>query len=79
MSDVGPPAVTSNTDINTAQFPTCRHEGECIFLLGIYLELVDSEVISKEKELLLETLVGVVKTRIMHTRSRVVPQLQFVL
>ena len=79
VSDLGPPAVISNTDIILAQFPTCRQETECVFLLGTYLELIDSEVISKQKELLLDTLVGVLKSRMVHIRSRAVPQVQIVI
>ena len=76
MSDLGPPAVISNTDIILAQFPTCRQETECMFLLGTYMELIDSEVMSKQKELLLDTLVGVIKSRMVYITSRAVPQVQ---
>ena len=79
VSDLGPPAVISNTDIIMAQFPTCTQEVECMFLLGNFVELVDSEVMTKQKELLLDTLVGVLKTRMVYSRSRTVPQVQIVL
>ena len=79
LSDLGPPAVISNTDIIMAQFPTCRQEAECIFFLGNYIELVDSEAVSKQKELILDTLVGVLKSRLVPIRSRAVPQVQIAL
>ena len=76
VSDLGPPVAVSNTDIVLAKFPTCRQEAECMFLLGTFLELVDSEVISKQKELLLDTLLGVLKSKMMCMGSRAVPQVQ---
>ena len=79
VSELEPPAVVSNTDIIMAQFPTCRQEAECIFILGNYIELVDSEAVSKQKELLPDTLVGVIKSRLVLMRSRAVPQVQIVL
>ena len=47
-----------------------------MFILGTFLELVDSEVISKQKELLLDTLLGVLKSKMMCMGSRAVPQVQ---
>ena len=79
VSDLGPPAVISNTDIILAQFPTCRQETECMFLLGTYMELIDTEAMSKQKELLLDTLVGVIKSRMVYITSRAVPQVQIAL
>ena len=79
VSDLGPPNVISNIEIIMAQFPTCRYEAECMFLLGNFVQLVDSEVMSQQKELLVDTLVGVLKSRIVHVRSRAIPQVQIVL
>jgi len=76
VSDLGPPVIVSNTDIIMAKFPTCRQEAECMFILGTFLELVDNEVISKQKELFQDTLVGVLKSRIVCVRNRAVPQVQ---
>ena len=47
-----------------------------MFILGTFLELVDNEVISKQKELFQDTLVGVLKSRIVCVRNRAVPQVQ---
>ena len=44
-----------------------------MFLLGNFIELVDSETMSKQKELLVDTLVGVLKSKMVHIRSRAVP------
>jgi len=57
-------------------FPTCRREEECIFLLGNYVELVNCEVISKQKELVLNMLLGCLQAKIEYVRSRAVPQIQ---
>ena len=58
VSNLGPPVVISNKDIVMAMFPTSRQETECMFILGTFLELVDREVMSTKKDLLLDTLLG---------------------
>ena len=50
-----------------------------MFLLGTYIELVDTEAMSKQKELLVDTLLGVIKTKAQYVRSRAVPQFHFYL
>ena len=77
--DMGHPVTVNNSDLIMAQFPTNRQEPECMFLLGTYLELVDREVVSKQKELLVDTLLGVLKSKVVRTRSRAVPRVQIVL
>ena len=52
MTDQGRPPDISNIDIILARFSKGRQEAECILLLCTYLELVDKEVILKQKELL---------------------------
>ena len=42
--------------------------------MGTYVELVDREVVLKEKELLVNTLIGVLRTKTESTRTRAVPQ-----
>ena len=69
----------SNPDILLARFPKDRQEDECTFLLGTYVELVDREVVLKEKELLVDTLIGVLRTKTVSARSRAVPQVQIAL
>ena len=77
--DLRPPVVISNNDIIMAQFPKCRQEVECMFILGTFLELVDKEIVSNQKDLLLDSLVGVMQTRMMQIRRRAVPGVQIVL
>ena len=57
-TELGPPLDITDIDIIMAMFPTSRLEVECVFILGTYVELVDREVISKQKDLLLNTLLG---------------------
>ena len=66
----------SNTDILMARFPKCMQERECILLLGTYVELVDRESVLKQKELLVNTVIGVLQTKTVSARSRAVPQAQ---
>ena len=74
LSGPGPPPVLSNFTIIMAMFPKGLQETECMFLLGTYIELVDTEAVSKQKELLVDTLLGVLKTKAQYARSRAVPQ-----
>ena len=76
LSDQGRPPDIDNIDIILAQFPKGRQESECILLLGTYLELVDKEVILKQKELLVNTVIGVLTTKAEYVRRRAVPQVQ---
>ena len=79
LSGPGPPPVLSNSTIIMAMFPKGLQEMECMFLLGTYIELVDTEAMSKQKELLVDTLLGVIKTKAQYVRSRAVPQFHFYL
>ena len=73
LSDQGRPPDISNIDLILQMFPSCRMERECSFLLGTYLEQVHLEVDLKDKELLVNTLKGVLGARLMQKRSRAVP------
>ena len=79
LTDQGRPPDVSNPDILLARFPKDRQEDECTLLLGTYVELVDREVVLKEKELLVDTLIGVLRTKTESARSRAVPQVQIAL
>ena len=46
---------------------------ECTFLLGTFPELVDREVICKQKELLVNTVRVVLRARLEHNTNRAVP------
>ena len=60
-------------EIIMQMYPSCRKEIECSFLLGTFLELVHREVMVKGKELLVNTLKGVLRARLTQNRSRAVP------
>ena len=75
LRDHGRPPDTSNKDCLLAMFPKSRKEAECILILGTYVELVDKEVVLKQKkELLVNTVLGVLKAKAEYTRLRAVPQ-----
>ena len=74
MTELGPPVAIGNIDIILAMFPTSRQEDECMFILGNYIELVAREVIAKRKELLLNTMLGVLLAKIESVRTKAVPQ-----
>jgi hypothetical protein len=50
-------------DFILTMFPKSRQEAECILLLGTFVELVDKETVLKQKELLVNTVMGVIKIK----------------
>ena len=79
LTDRGRPPDVNNTDILLARYPKGKQEDECLLLLGTYVELVDRDVVQKQKELMLNTVIGVLKTKTVTTRSRAVPQVHIAL
>ena len=77
MSDQGPTPALSNTELLMLMYPRCRKEAEVIFLLSTYTELVDREVVGKQKDLMLGTLRGVLKAKAEQLGSRAVPEINF--
>jgi hypothetical protein len=73
LSDQGRPPDPSNMDFILQMYPSCRKEGECSFLLGTYLEQVHREVVLKDKELLVNNMKGVLRSRLTENRNRAVP------
>ena len=63
----------SNLEIIMLMYPEYRHEVKLTSLLGTLLELVDEEVIRKQKELLVNTLRGVLRARLESNTNRAVP------
>jgi hypothetical protein len=59
LSDQGAAPALSNTELLMLMYPRCRREAEAAFLLGTYMELVDNEVVGKQKELMVGTVRGV--------------------
>ena len=47
-----------------------------MFILGIYVELVDTETVVKQKELLVNTVKGVLQSKSECVLRRAVPQVQ---
>ena len=74
ISNQGRPPDISNMDFLLARFPQNDHEVECLLILGTYVELVDREVVLKQKELVVNTLIGVLQAKTVSARSRAVPQ-----
>ena len=74
LTDQGQPPDIRNSDILLARFPKGRQDVECTILLGTYVELVDLEVVLKQKDLLVNTVIGVLKTKTESARRRAVPQ-----
>ena len=77
LSDQGPAPALSNTELIMLMYPRCRQEAEVAFLICTYLELVDRDVTSKQKELLVGTVKGVLRAKIEYLSSRSVPQVHF--
>ena len=73
FADGGPAVVATNMEMIMQMYPSCRKEVECSFLLGTFLEQVHKEVMLKEKELLVNTLKGVLRSRLTQNRSKAVP------
>ena len=76
LRDQGRPPDTSNMDFILAMFPKSRQEAECILLLGTFVELVERETVLKQKELIVNTVIGGLKHKSEYTRRRAVPQVQ---
>ena len=74
LSDQGLVAAATNLEILMLMYARCMQETEVVFLLGTFMELVDIEVGGKQKELLLDTVKGVVRAKLGHLPSRSVPQ-----
>ena len=73
LNDQGRPPDPSNMDFLLLMYPSCRKEGECSFLLGTYLEQVHREVVLKDKELLVNYMKGVLRSRLTANKNRAVP------
>jgi hypothetical protein len=73
LNDQGRPPDPSNMDFLLLMYPSCRKEDECAFLLGTYLEQVHREVVLKDKELLVNYMKGVLRSRLTENKSRAVP------
>ena len=58
-------------------YPNVAQEAETILLLVIFMELVDREVVGKQKELLVGIVKGVFQAKVSQIVSRAAPELHF--
>ena len=79
LRDQGRPPDIQNMDFILAMFPRSRHDVECTLILGTFVELVDREIVMKHKDLLVNTVVGVLRNKLEYAKKRAVPQVQFTL
>ena len=77
LSDQGPMPALTNTELIMLTYPRCWREAEAAFLLGNYMELVDTEVTVKQKELLVGTVKGVLRAKVGQITSRAAPEIHF--
>ena len=76
MRDQGRPPDVRNMDFILSMFPKCRQEAAVMLLLGTFVELVDRETVMKQKELLVNTVIGVLQNKSEYMQRRAVPQVQ---
>ena len=77
LRDQGRPPDIRNMDFILAMFPKSGHEVECTLTLETFVELVDREIILKHKELLVNSVIGVLRNKFEYTRRRAVPKVHF--
>ena len=63
-------------EIIMLMFPRVAQEAGKIFLLGVFIELVDREVVGKQKELLVGTVRGVLQAKVSQNASIAAPEIQ---
>ena len=76
LRDQGRPPDIRNIDCILAMFPKSSQEVECtlILILGTFVELVDVETVHKQKDLLVDTVKGVLSNKLECMQRRAVPQ-----
>ena len=63
---------TTSEEFLLLQYPKDTLEVECLWLIGNYVEIVDSIVVAKNKKLKVDELRGVLRGRLQGTSSRAV-------
>ena len=68
---------TSNAEFLILQYPKDTQESECLWLIGNYVDVVDSFVARKNKKLGVDQLRGILRARLqgMSTRAVVRPEI----
>ena len=73
--DPGLVPAPTNQDIIMLMFPRVGQEAETIFLLGVFMDLVDRDVVGKQKGLLVGTVRGVLQAKVSQIASRAAPEI----
>ena len=79
LSRLGPPPVVTNEEIVLVLFPKSTQEAEVLFILGNYMQLVDMDVVNKQKVLRVDSMLGVLEAKMEFVKTRAVPQLCLIL
>lgn len=79
LSRLGPPPVVTNEEIVLVMFPKSTQEAEALFILGNYMQLVDQDVVNKQKVLRVDSMLGVLQEKMEFVKTRAVPQLCLIL
>ena len=75
LGRLGPLPIVGCEEIILAMFPRCTEETEVLFFLGNYVELVDNNVVNKQKVLRVDSMKGVLEAKVEFAKTRAVPQL----
>ena len=75
LGRLGPPPIVSCVEIIQAMFPRCTEETEVLFFVGNYIEMVDKNVVNKQKMLRVDSMKGVLEAKVEFAKARAVPQL----
>ena len=75
LSRLGPAPLVGDEEMIQLMYPKCMQETECLFLLGNYMQLVDKEVVTRQRELSVDTLQGVLDAQLETVKTRAVPQI----
>ena len=67
--------ITDDFDILSLNFPRGLRENALLWLIGIYVELVEMEAVRKGNKLSLASVIGLFKQKKQLTRYRAVPEL----
>jgi hypothetical protein len=76
LRDQERPPDISDMDFILVMFPKSRQEGECTLILGTFVELVDVKIVKKQKDLLVNTVIGMLRNKSEYAQRRAVPQVQ---
>ena len=74
LGRLGPPPVVSSEEILLMMFPKCTQENEVMFILGNYIQLVDYDAVNKQKEVRVDSVLGVLEGKLQFVMTRAVPQ-----